>query len=477
MRHTVHGINTDLLTMHTKANESAILDIGCKITDFIEFSEDDYYQHRVKEKTTDRWHDTDVYLDEIVEAVIQHGTIPDVWNPYGRSELIIAVPNADGDRWDYDKLSESSKEYAHKYESDWLLSSVDNVPPEILEAAREQWLEDQLSRMPIYTASVFASYEIEASFLRFSAEISGDVTYEEIHYADGRVQIVFSASGSIGAGINGKVVEVEAGVEAGALLMHEFQNEQDATAFIRKLESEILSADIVGAVSTLADSSTVKSLVVSGGVYAEVEAEAGIPQWLETDANVSVHFGVGRDFIKDENILYFGGAANLKMEFGGLSTIDVETAVEVSFEGEMRSNSDGDRYVDFQCTVGASAGIDIDYLQGMLPGLEVGTGMSTGVEVALNARLYLDDPSAVQAWENLLNPLDGSIDIAEFLDRASVRAQVSSVAEAEGPINVDLSVDAGIASASVKVESGVEVKVVEEVWLKAPDEGFQKVDL
>ena len=481
-QHSVHGIKIDLLTSHVLGSEAAILEFENKINDFCRLAEDDYYG-QVKEWTTYRWAETDDDIHGIATLTAKWGVIPSVYEPLGQSENIIGILNADGVTMDYDKLSESSKEDAHILDADNFVSSVKNAPADKRQIADQLWLDEAINRTPIYTSTLFARVDIEVSFLIFSAEREIEIGYEESRFPDGRVQIAFTVSDEIGGGIDVKGVELRAGFSGGLLIMHQFENRTDANAYMDSLKREINKGDLVGVQGLLKQSSSVESVIVSGGVYMSAESEIEVGKWLEVEANTSIHAGYGRDLVSDEHIVYFRGDAELRAEVQVGRMVELEGGIAFDFEGERRWTSEGKSYVDLELSLDVSVGADIDLLEATFPGLEFSLegDLSGGFQVLAQVHLKLDDASSVEAWENF-SPRDGSLDVGALLHRADVILQVSSVARVEFG-EVDVEADIGVASVSVEAEAGGEVNIVHDRWVKRPSvasdppKSYRKVEM
>ena len=474
--HSVHSINPDLLTSHVNDSDGALTELESRFTDLRELVEDDYVLDDSRRDTAGRWRYTDLILTEIVDLVLEYDQMPDIHWPHGQTQYIIGIYNPDGITVDFEKLSASSKEHAHILDHDFFISSVKNAPAEKRQIADELWLEEAINRTPIYTSRFFARADIEARFLVFSAEREIELAYEECQFPDGRVQIAFSVSQEIGAGIDVKAVELRGGVTGGLVVMHEFQNRTDANNYLQGLGQEIYDIDLDGVAGLLSQTSSLKSVIASGGVYRSVESELEATEALELEANASVQIGYARDFVSDEHILYFSGDAELRAEVDVGKLVELEGAIGVDFEGERRWNSDGQSYVDLQLSLDVSVGADVDLLEKTFPGLEfsVEREISGGLQVLASAHLKLDDASANRAWEDLMNPVDGSLDVLAFLDRADVTLQVSSVAKVE-LVEIDIEGDIGAVEGSLEVEVGGEVNFVQHRWMKPPGEDFRKV--
>ena len=493
--HTIHSINIDLLRSHVVKSKSAIGELEREFTGFEQHLECSNYRptyrmnifdqiildpNAIRRGTIDQWTTFDSYFTDIADLLtdnpnIQHLDLV-IYRPYGEDTPIIGLANSRGDM-KYEHLSEASKEIAHELDPDFYVSSILNAPAEKYQHAYSEWLEDTLERTPVYTGSLFVAAEVQIMWL----EIGGELSYQEDRYPDGSVTLTFAVSSNIGVGFDIKWTEVSAGVEGGFLVQHRFDNQSDAQAFLSKLVDRLVPKpsidliglvnplippvtfmpDYLGAAQILSDSRSLESSVASVGVY--VSAEVDPPKWANVEADVSIGVGYGRDFVSDEHILYFEGSAELEVE--RLFGIDVlEGGLEFDFIGEQRWNSDGQSYVDVQFSLEIRAGTDLDQLSSLFPDVD----FLIGQEVALSAYLELDDGTAIQAWENLLNPLDGSLDLVDFVDRADVTLQGSHVAETEW-------LDFGLGP--LDVEAGWEVSDTHHLWVKPPGHGFRKVNI
>ena len=206
---------------------------------------------------------------------------------------------------------------------------------------------------------------------------------------------------------------------------------------------------------------------MSVGAYAYVEVEGEIPGWVDVEVNASVRGGYGRDFVTDEHILYF--EAECKLELDELAGSDnAEIGIGVVLEGEQRWRSNGDSYVDLAFSFRATTGAEKEFASKLFPEVEA----RAGLEITARAYLELDESTAEAAWKNLVNPMDGSLDLAEFLDRAGVTLQVSTVAETEF-VDVDFDVKA----ASLEVEGFAEILSTDRLWMKAPRGEYERVDI
>ena len=501
--HTVHSINLALLSSHVDGSRSAISELDGKFSAFENFAESGDYRRSssilsflremtsifmgseigwVRRRTTERWTIFDDYFDATVALLKDnpnaHGLELVIYRPYDESALIIGLANAQG-QIDYRHLSEGSKEIAHRIDPDFYLSSVLNAPPEKYQHAYAEWLNDALERTPIYTSTFFLSAEVQIKWL----EIGAELTYQEEQFPDGSVSLTFAVSGNIGAGFDGKWIEASAGLEGGFLVEHRFDSKREADAYVAALVDKLVpklstsvgtvlnpltppvtfSPDYVGAAQLLSDSSSLESSVASVGVYASANFEAEAPKWVEAEVGASISVGYGRDFVSDEHILYFDGTADLGIEeLAGFEAL--EAGVEFNFRGEQRWNSEGQSYVDMEFALQIAAGSDLDQLSEVFPDVD----FAVGQEIMLRAYLELDDGTATAAWDNLLNPLDGSLDLIEFVNRADLTLQTSTVAETEF-VDFDIAV--------LEVESGVEVKETQNLWVKPPGQGFKKVNL
>ena len=458
---SVHSINLDLLDAHVTANVPVLDDLERKFNDIDELaSVCDPLFINVQHYTLITWRsfDQDMFALRELLSKYGHGKDIEMYRPFGQDRYLVYLANADGSV-DFDCIAERSKEIAHQIDPDFYLSSVKGAPAENYRIAHELWLEDAVARTPIYTGTLYLSLEAQIFWVEFGVELS----YREDLFPDGRVQLTFSVSGKLGAAMKG--VDVSAGGELGVLVMHEFGSAQESNKFLDELLTETLDdgINIDAAASVLSSESSLKSTILSVGVYAAAEFDG--PKWADVDADASVRVGYARDFVSDENIFYFGANAELEVE-DVVGIDDLELHIGVDLEGEQRWRNNGDSYVDVEFSLSATVGPELELIRNLLPEVE----LSGGAAIAVRAHLELDDPTAVTAWEKLLNPFDGSVDLAGFLARADVTLQTSTVVETDF---LDVDIDIGVAS--LEVESSAEVRATDRLWVKPPGRGFQEV--
>ena len=462
IEHTLFSIDLDLVALHVSNSKPDLEDLPKRfsaIREYTGYTDPEFTQ--VERQTLGRWVEFDEALNALESRMRANpGKTPGLHKPYGEEHYIVGLINDDG-TYDYDNLSERSKEWAHEWDPDFFLTQVKGAPSEKYRIALDQWVEDAVNRTPIYTSTLVASIEVKVLWAEMGAELS----FQEDQYPDGRVQLTFSISAKIGAAMKG--VDVSAGIEGGFLLMHEFDSRAQADAFLKSLREKIITVDpdFVGAAGLLGDSSSLERGVVSVGLYASAKFES--PKWAGIEAAASVRVGYARDFVSDQNIMYFGGNAQIGLD-ADVGGKDIEAKIAVGFDGEQRWSDNGDSYVDLKFSLTVSAGTQLDQIKALFPGLDV----RAGSQVLIRSYLELDDPGAIRAWENLLDPFDGSLDLGDFLDRSDLTVQTSSLAEIE---LLDVDVDAGVAS--IDIESRATERQTDRLWVRPPGREFLEVEI
>ena len=411
----------------------------------------------IRECTLDRWLAFDSELDELLKMLADNpGKSIILYYPVGEDRVLGFLRGADGSTY-YDDMTGNTKLVAAQLDPDFFISSVKGAPEEQVRMANDLWLEETINRTPTYAGAIYFSAEVEVLWF----EVGVELDYLQENFPDGRVQLTFSASGKLGAALG--VGSLSAGGEAGFLLMHEFDTQGEAVRFLNDLREKVLRPlpDYLGAAVVLGRPSTLESSIVSVGVYGAGEFE--IPMWLDAEAEASLRLGYARDLVSDENIVYFDAECRLEVE-DLPATENIELDVGVSLEGEQRWRSNGDSYVDVHFAFRATAGKELEVIEKLFPD----ASLSAGGEVSVRAFLELDDPSSRAAWKNLLNPLDGSLDLGGFLDAASVTLQTSTVVESE-VFELDLG--------PVEAEVGSEVRTTRRLWTKAPGQGYEEIEI
>ena len=443
--HTVHSIDLDLIDAHVNTAKPAIVDLETQLNKCIP-----EYLIPNSCMTIDKWKQFDEILERLSELLSEHGPgyIPQIYKPVGQDYYSVLLTNPDG-TVDWNTLSDKDKEQLPQMDPDYFLSSVVGAPKEKYDIAYEYWLEDVKARTPIFSQSFDVSLEARI----FWVEISVDFSYAYEIMANGSVVLRCSVSGKIGAALKKRGIGVSAGLEAGAEVVLEFESRREADAFLALLQKEIRDVDLDAVAGLIGNN--IDSLTVSVGVYADIEAKC--PGWASAESSLSLRTGYAHDVIKNEHIWYFGANAEFKLGIPGQ-----EVGAAVQFEGQQHWCDNGDSYVDLNISLGYSAGLE-DILPGGMP-------LSAGAKIILSVRLELDDPTAVRAWENFMDPLDGSLDLEALLDRADVTATVVNSVQAD---ILDIEVDAIVASGEVEVSTTTETTT--DFYAKPPGGTFERV--
>ncbi len=294
----------------------------------------------------------------------------------------------------------------------------------------------------------------------FWVEIGADLVIIREQMNNGDVRLTFSASGKLGAALNLKAGEASVGAEVGVFVTHKFDNNKEADDFI--IEASNLLVDDLDPLNDVANllwngyKRSRTNAVLYGGVYAEGELD--IPtKFVELESELSVSFYYGHDFHTKEHIFVLEGSVEVELEVDGKGS--VEGGVNVDLYGEQRSGPNGSE-VEIFFRIDGVAGTESEKLKELLPGLDSLTG---GAGLTMKATLDLDDDSAKNAWDNLLNPVDGSLNLAEFLKRATVTAQVEAVQKSD---LVDVDVDTPLFGSEFKVEQQSRLTVL--TYIKPP---------
>lgn len=390
------------------------------------------------------WNTMDITLQELHDQISVHGPLePSIHIPNSNQDIYIAgLKNSEG-KVDYDTMSENSRAKAVIYDPDFVLADVVNAPAHYYKEAIANWLEYVKKNTSLASISLDTSFELNI----FWIEIGADLGMIREQMANGKVRLTYSASGKLGAKLNGKAVEASVGAEVGVFVTHEFDDNEKADDFTKRvvdaLVDDIDLNDVVELLWEGHDRSRTNA-VLYGGVYAEAEAEPDIPaNFGELESELSVGFYYGHDFHTEEDIFVLEGSVEVELEFDGKGS--VEGGVNVDLYAEQRSGPNGSE-VEIFFRIDGVAGTESEKLKELLPGLDSLTG---GAGLTMKATLDLDDDSAKNAWDNLLNPVDGSLNLAEFLKRATVTAQVEAVQKSD---LVDVDVDTPLFGSEFKVE-------------------------
>ena len=465
--HSLYSIKLDLVRAHVTANEPVLTDLEKRfaaILELVSYSDANITRLiEIRERTFGRWFAFDSQLDELLKKLAENPSKSIMMHrPNEEDEYIGYLRGADGSvHWD--DFTESSKLLVARLDPDFVISSVRDVPEDQARIARGIWHEETMRTIRVNIAEIMFSVELEILWLELGAEL----TYRSEKYPDGRVRLIFAGSGKLGASLRG--ADVSAGGELGLSVMHEFGTQQEATSFLKELGDKLmsLSPDTAGAADLLLSNPTLESRIVSVGVYAS--ADFGIPGWADVGAEASLRLGYARDTVADENIVYLDADCFLEVDdLPGTDSFDMRVAVSV--EGAQHWQSNGDSYVDVQLSFSVTAGKQLELMKRLFPG----AALSAGMGISARAYLELDHPAAVEAWENFRDPMDGSLDLAAFVEASTVTLESSTLFESEF---VDVDVEAGVGS--LEVEASGEIRATNRVWLKAPgpDERFEEVEI
>ncbi len=412
------------------------------------------------------WNTMDITLQELHDQISVHGPLePSIHIPNSNQNIYISgLKNSEG-KVDYDTMSENSRANAVKYDPDFVLADVVNAPADYSKTAFTNWLKYVMKNTSLASTSLDASVELNI----FWVEIGADLGMIREQMANGKVRLTYSASGKLGAVLRGKAVEASVGGEVGVFVTHEFDDNEKADDFTERVIDALfddLDLTDVGELLWDGHDGSITNAVLYGGVYAEAEAELDIPANLgELESEFSGGLYYGYDHHTKERIIAFKGSAEVELEFDGKGS--VEGGVNVDFEGEWRQGSNGSE-VEISFRIDGVAGTESEKLKELFPGLDSLTG---GAGLTIKATLGLDDNSSKEAWKNLLNPVDGSLNVAEFLQRATVTAQVEAVQNSD---LLDFDADIGVLSSEIKVEQQSRLTV--STYIKSPrDSEFQRL--
>lgn len=408
------------------------------------------------------WTSLDKALECLVDLIAKHGNhIPELHTPSGTRDLyVVALRDANGDVH-YDRICEESKAIAVNYNPNFVLLDVIEAPGDYYTAASRQWREAIIANIPKSSRSIDFSASVTIKWIELSAELNYDK--EVLH--SGKTLLRFQVSGKVAAAIK-KVASV--GVEGGFYLEHEFDTEAEANAFLDQLKAAAIkdlgkaAIPLLGTtVFSLTGSDTVKHLldrgslenvVAYGGVVAEVDMD--LPDWssLEFEFAASLGFFYGYDFLAKEHILRLESGIGLELEVGSF-----QGSLEVEFEAELHMSNQRDSYVEASFSIDLQGGTESDKLETLLPGLDLVSG---GVGVTFDVFLALDDPEDREAWNNLINPTDFSLDLMPFLQRAGVVARVEVIGETEFELD----------ALALEMEGGTETRTTTLIYVKDPGE-------
>jgi len=322
------------------------------------------------------------------------------WVP--EAGVYIVLDGAEQFRTDYTKLRKVDQLVVRESAPDIVLEMT-NVPPHIRKEAEESYYRAIEDSVPLVGGELRVEAELDVLWIELSAELCVRQTV----YADGSVELEFEAIGELGAEAGFKLADVEAGVELSILLSHEFDSVVDAERYKAELVGTLLSVGgLPRAVSMLTSGPSIRSATTKAGVYVSAEVEFG--DLLEVEGRLST--GIGRDWVKEENLLYFSGSLALDSEV---------VSAEVEVVGEWRKGVDTERVV-IDGTFQAEAQLLSDVFE-----LPEDIAIAGGMEVEASLELDLEDRDQRRAWSDFRR---GRLSFGELLQHGSVSGVISTTA-------------------------------------------------
>lgn len=376
-----------------------------RVSNLLSYDESDPL-HRVINHTDNliaTWKQLNSYV-EVQVALITDPPAFDSPVPFWVPEagVYIVLDGAEQFRTDYTKLRKVDQLIVREYAPDIVLEMT-NVPPHIRKQAEESYYRAIEDSVPLLGGELRVEAELDVLWIELSAELS---VRQTIH-ADGSVELEFEAIGELGAEAGLKLVDVEVGAELSILLSHRFDNVAQAERYKAELVSTLLSVGgLPKAVGMLTSGPSIRSATTKAGVYVSAEVEFG--DLVEVEGRLST--GIGRDWVKEENLLYFSGSLALDSEV---------VSAEAEVVGEWRKGIDTERVV-IDGTFQAESELLSDLFE-----LPEDISIAGGMEVEANLELDLEDRDQRRAWMEFTR---GRLGFGELLQHGSVRGVISTTA-------------------------------------------------
>ena len=388
------------------------------------------------------WDNLTDFIEGVEIGVAEMGIHPDllyiVRLRTSSNDGIQIVFSKDARSWS--TLSREQQRLLIKYGSDIILE-LDDVPQDILAQAYRDWWSDNRDRLPLFGYELRLELNARVGMI----ELSAGLMAEEITYADGTIEVVVELTGSLGAEFGSKVT-VEAGAETSYLLRYRFRNIVERDLFKTLLLAAGGTGNVVGMVDIMHSDPALVNAVGKVGMYMGVEVDMG--PLLEAGLRVSA--GVGRDFHRGEDLMYFAGEFELEVEGGGKNDL---FELELDIDAEYRVSQEGSRIV----------------IEGMLNGsseaLDAHLGIADVGSWEPGARVWaewdLNDPLSAAIWEQFAV---GEATFAEVYDRGDVVISATQVGGAmelldvEGDMGIIAKWD-GEAEARAKVYTATVIKL------------------
>ena len=437
------------------------------------------------------WDKFDVDLSTLVDRLRDNPYLKElvfVFNgadgPYIRDGYVTTLVDDNGKIQRID-LSDHETDLMIEYEPGIFIGSVVGSSDAERDRAFSTWVTGVRENTPRDTVNYSLSRELAARYkgIGVGLEDGLDVSIEEM--VDGSAKVTLSIHQGSTLGVALKVAGLEAGagagLEGGYMLVHDFPSVAAAELYLEELKNLVVSGlrnavvagpsfsifgpvvtgagtAIAGAVSAanvakqLLDPDSLESVIASVEAGSYWEFAAGIKGLASFGAWGSFALGYKRDFVADENIVYFGGEVESEFNILGLGRNS-----GLMVEGAYHDGPSGS-YVILDLEVDASLVGKIEGEGGLGAPLDLSAGVkgSVGGMLSIQARLDFNDDYAMEAWNAFLNPFDRSLDLGAVFHESSLVVQVSEIAE--------VGVEAGVgldANPFTGISTGAEMSVVE----------------
>lgn len=416
--HSIHSVDIALLDQHSDNSKSQRLNIEGLVAKKPEHL--DYM--RLPKKVNDFLFDWDRLDSRIAKQAESLRNNPHITEPdavevrrLGNSRHHVGWikdPSSRPPSWD--DFSPHEQDLILKEDPDFLLT-LNGVPADVRKQAWEDYYQEVEGDIAVIGLEVNVEIEVDVAWVEISVSLEGRTTV----YSDGRCVLELEVSGEVGAELGDLV---EAGVEAGYLLVYEFSSPAEMAAFLAKLQG---MAIMPGAAALfLHNSDNLTSQIATVGLYVEIDIEVpGVP---DLGAEFGIGGGVGRDFKTDEWIFYVDAQLELEM---GSGTFDGE------FHGRYYKGPEGDRLT---LDAHLAGGMDLYHF------FEVPQGVADGgIGVEVSVDLDLRDPLVAHAWDRFRK---GDLEFTGLLKYASVTGNVYA------SLSKEFEVDAGVVDVEVEIK-------------------------